>query len=216
MPISIARRLATVLGTTVVAGGVLSGFAAAASAAPGDPPPSRDRVIQPFRTADLLVPTSGRSGARVVSQPRIGKAQDTPESQVWAFDNSRKFDQNGAVIRGGVSFIFQPTLGRSGVRPLCMDVAGDSAQAGASVELRLCDGTPSQVFTFVGDLQVPNVQNVRSGLNLEVQPDGTVVQRGFVGRAPAGASAQERAKLQARRDAQTFLPRPKSLGVGGA
>ncbi|MFI6132660.1 RICIN domain-containing protein [Micromonospora sp. NPDC051141] len=216
MPISIARRLVTVLGATAVAGGVLSGFAGSASAAAGDIPPTRDRVIQPVKTDNLLAPTSGRSGARVVSQPRIGKAQDTPESQVWANDNSRKFDQNGNVIRGAVSFIFQPTLGKAGVRPLCMDIAGDSAQAGASVELRLCDGTPSQVFVFVGDLQFPVVQNVRSGLNLEVQPNGTVVQQGFVGRIPVGVSAEERARLQARNNAQIFAPRPKALGIGGA
>ncbi|MEV0568545.1 RICIN domain-containing protein [Dactylosporangium sp. NPDC050588] len=209
------RGFAVVAGAAL-ATGLLSGLAGTANAAPGDVPPAKDRVIQPQGTKNLLVPTGANAGARIVAKPRIGQAQDTPESQVWTFDNSKKFDQNGKPISGGVSFVFQPTFGKPGVRALCIDVVGDSKQAGAAFELRPCDGTPSQVFVRVGDVQVPFVQNVLSGLNMEVQANGAVVQQPFVGRVPANATPAERQALQARNNAQHFLLSPKAFGVGGA
>ncbi|MFG1661421.1 RICIN domain-containing protein [Micromonospora chersina] len=210
------RRVSTILSGAAVAAGLFSGIAGPANAAPGDVPPSKDRVIQPQGTKNLLAPNGATAGARIVSQPRIGQAQNTPESQVWTFDRSKKFDQSGNDIKGGISFIFQPTFNKPGVRQLCMDVVTNSIQAGAGFELRPCDGTPSQVFLTVGDLQIPYVQNVLSGLNLEVKPGGEVVQQPFVGRIPSNATADERQRLKARDQAQRFLLNPKSFGVGGA
>jgi hypothetical protein len=212
-----ARRLTAALGGAALATGLLAGFAGAASAAPGDLPPSKDRVIRPqFASGELLVPTSGSPGARIVTRPRIGKAQNTPESQVWTFDNSKKFDDNGKVIRGARSYIFQPTFDKPGVRPLCVDVVGNSTEAGAGLELRPCDGTPSQVFRQVGDVQAPFLQNVLSGLNLERQADGTVVQQPFVPRPAPNASLAERTALRERGGAQIWQPDPKTFGFGGA
>jgi hypothetical protein len=210
------RRFVSLLGGAAIATGALAGLAGTAHAAPGDLPPSKDQVIQPLNTQNLLVPTGANAGARIVSKPRIGKAQETPESQVWTIDNGKKFDQNGKAIKGGISFVFQPTFGKAGVRALCIDVVGDSTAAGAALELRPCDGTPSQVFVRVGDVKVPFLQNFRSGLNMEVLANGNVVQQPFVGAVPSNASAAERQALNARNSAQKFLPRPKTIGVGGA
>ena len=195
--------------------GATAGLATPASAAPGDPVPSQFQVIQPTNTKNTLVPTGSNAGARIVAKPRIGTNRDTPDNQTWTFDRAKKFDAAGKVIKGGIAFVFQPTFGRAGVRALCMDVVGDSKSAGAAIELRACDGTPSQTFTFVGDLQFPLVRNALSGLQLEVKANGAVVQEGGIA-TPAGASAEEKKALQARRNAQFFTPRPREIGVGGA
>src|SRR5688572_21513894 len=108
-------RFGAIFGGAALAAGLIVGMAGAANAAPGDVPPSKDRVIRPNGTQNLVVPTSASVGARIVSQPRIGQALNTPESQVWTFDNSSKFNQDGRVIRGGVSYVFQPTFGKPGV-----------------------------------------------------------------------------------------------------
>lgn len=214
---TMTARLTAILGGAALATGLLAGFAGAASAAPGDLPPSTDRVIgtPPLNSNRLMVATSATVGARIVSVPRIGKAAETPDSQVWTFDNSRKFDDAGNVIRGGRSFIFQPTFDRPGVRPLCVDVVGNSTAAGAAFELRPCDGTPSQVFVQVGDVRFPNLKNAFSGLYMQVEQNGAIVQQPFA-KEDFKASIAERNATKALNDAKIFAPRPKVFGIGGA
>jgi hypothetical protein len=210
------RRVTALFGGAALVTGMLAGFAGATNAAPGDLPPSLNRVIAPVNTKNLVVPTGAANGAQIVSVPRIGQADATPDSQVWTFDHAKRFDANGKVVRGALSFIFQPTFNKPGVRPLCIDVANDSTQVGAPFVLRPCDGTPSQTFVTLGDLQFPLLQNVLSGLKVEVLTNGNVTQQDFPPRPAANASPAERQALRARSQAQTFLLSPKSFGIGGA
>jgi hypothetical protein len=206
------RRTATVLGGATLLAGIVAGtvasFAPAASAAPAPLPPSKDRVVR-LAPDNLLQPVGnvGAPGTRVTVAPRVGKAQQTAEFQVWTQINNGK---------GTISLLFQPSA-NSG-RPLCLDVAGDSRNDGAPLELRPCDGTPSQSWRLLGGGTPPHfVQNVNSGLNMEAElRNNRVVQRGFVPRVPAGASIEERQALRERNSSQLFFLSPKSFGVGGA
>lgn len=207
MRTNVFRGITAIVGGTAVAAGLAMAFAAPAAAAPGDVKPLKDRVVRPFNNAkNLLVPDGANNNARIRSKPRTGQANETPESQVWT---------EVTPAGGQVVLVFQPTT--NGGRQLCMDVEGDSKNAGAAVILRPCDGTPSQTWKRIGGGGGPEfLQNLNSGLNMEVLANGQVAQQPFVGRVPANASLAERQALQARNNAQQFFLNPKAFGVGGA
>ncbi|MDG6103057.1 RICIN domain-containing protein [Dactylosporangium aurantiacum] len=121
---------------------------------------------------------------------------------------------DGKVVKGATSYAFQPSL-QPGSRPLCIDVTGDSQQAGAALELRPCDGTPSQAFVFLTNDVQTFVRNAGSGLQMTVEADGTVVQRGFFKRVPNETPEQSRERNRLT-NTQLFRVGPREFGVGGA
>jgi hypothetical protein len=201
---------ATLLGLLTIAAGT-------ASAAPGDVPPLKDRVVRSFATNNLLVPQNGNVNAPILDTPRIGKANATPESQTWIEVTPSRAERNALTKQGftfgsAVALQFQPSANN---RPLCIDVQNDSLNPGAALVLRPCDGTPTQLWERLGNNATEVLRNVRTRLNIEVQ-NGRAVQQPFVGRIPSGISVQERQALLARNNAQLFFLSPKSFGVGGA
>jgi hypothetical protein len=208
------RRAVTIIGGAAFATGLLAGLNAAPAAAEDVLPPVKSQVIEPFGTANVLQPNGANAGARIVSKPRIGKAGQTPDSQVWTKLFPKVIDGNGKVVRGATAYAFQPSL-QPGSRPLCIDVVGDSQQAGAALELRPCDGTPSQAFIFLNNAIPTFVQNVGSGLQMTVEANGTVVQRGFFKRVPNETPEQSRERSRLT-NTQLFRVGPRELGVGGA
>jgi hypothetical protein len=189
MRTSTLRRTATLLGGVALAAGLLAGLNATPAAAEDVLPPVKDQIIQPIGAANVLQPDGNKAGARIVLRPRVGQAGQTPDSQVWTKQFPRIEAATSKVLPN--AFAFQPSL-RPGSRPLCLDVVGDSQQAGAALELRPCDGTPSQAFVLLSNAGPTLVQNVGSGLALTVQVDGSVVQRGFFKRAETESGGEPR------------------------
>ncbi|GAA3198514.1 RICIN domain-containing protein [Dactylosporangium siamense] len=214
MPTKTFRRTASLIGGAALATGLLAGFTAGPAAAEDVRPPVKSQVIEPAGTANVLVPNGANAGARIVSKPRIGKAAQTPDSQVWTKLFPKVIDANGKVVRNTTSYAFQPSL-QPGSRPLCIDVVGDSQQAGAALELRPCDGTPSQAFVFLTNDAQTFVQNAGSGLQMTVEANGTVVQRGFFKRVPNESREQTRERNRLT-NTQLFRVGPREVGVGGA
>ncbi|MFI5916870.1 RICIN domain-containing protein [Dactylosporangium sp. NPDC051541] len=199
MRTSTLRRTATLLGGVALAAGLPAALNATPAAAEDVLPPVKDQIIQPTGGVNVLQPDGNKAGARIVLRPRIGQAGQTPESQVWTKQFPR-IDAATTVTSKVLpnAFAYQPSL-RPGSRPLCLDVVGDSQQAGAALELRPCDGTPSQAFVLLSNAGPTLVQNVGSGLALTVRADGTVVQRGFFKRAETdgGGEPQPQTKVTA-------------------
>ena len=208
------RRTATLIGGAALATGLLAGFGAGPAAAEDVLPPVKSQVIEPSGTANVLQPNGTKAGARIVSRPRIGKARQTPDSQVWTKLFPKVIDGKGKVVRGATSYAFQPSL-QPGSRPLCIDVVGDSQQAGAALELRACDGTPSQAFVFLTNDVQTFVRNAGSGLQMTVEADGTVTQRGAFKRVPNESAEQTRERNRLV-TTQLFRVGPREIGVGGA
>ncbi|GAA3295279.1 RICIN domain-containing protein [Dactylosporangium vinaceum] len=191
MRTSTFRRTATLCGGVALAAALLAGPSAAPAAAEDVLPPVKDQIIQPAGAANVLQPDGDKAGAWIVQRPRIGQAGQAPDSQVWTKQFPRI--EAATTVTSKVlpnAFAFQPSL-RPGRRPLCLDVVGDSQQAGAALELRPCDGTPSQAFVLLTNAGPTMVQNVGSGLTLTVQADGTVVQRGVFKRAETQSSGPQ-------------------------
>lgn len=150
-------------------------------------------------STNILVPDRAAPGSAISSVPRIGKADDTPQSQVWQRGSAR----NG---RGTFNLVFAPTIG-DGQRQLCLDVQGDSTQAGAPIVLRPCDGTDSQAWKKLSTAAFAQFENFGSGLKAELV-GGRLAQFEFPNRNDA--DVRERTQLQ------QFSIVPKSFGIGGA
>jgi len=182
----------TLLGTAVLA--VSAGLATPASAQPRPLPDNPNRVVS--IDDELLEPRASTAGAPLRFATRIGRANDTPDSQTWA--------QRRGRLGGTFALVHTPSIAAAGVQ-LCADVEGDSREAGARLVLRPCDGTDSQLWRPLGGGSGPRfLQNVQSELNMERVPGG-VVQNDFAPR-----------EEPERSNNQLFSVSPKSFGIGGA
>jgi ricin-type beta-trefoil lectin protein len=191
------RRLTvTLLGTAVLAS--IAGLAtpAAAATAPAQPRPLPDSPNRVVRIDDeLLQPQGSTAGSPLRFATRIGQANDTPDNQTWT--------QRRGRLGGTFRLVHTPSVQQGGVQ-LCVDVEGDSTEAGARLVLRPCDGTDSQLWRGLGSSRPQVLQNVESELNME-RVRGGVVQNQFPPRED-----RERARNQ------LIFVSPKSFGVGGA
>lgn len=88
----------------------------------------RDQVIrdQSNGFTNILVPDRAAPGSPIRSVPRIGKTTATPPSQLWRRESAR----NG---RGTFNLVHVRSID-DGDRQLCLDVQGDSTQAGAALD----------------------------------------------------------------------------------
>jgi hypothetical protein len=88
--------------------------------------------------------------------PRLGQADATPQSQVW---------QRQSTGAGDFALVHAPRLG---TQPLCLDVQGDPATAGAALVLSPCDGSDRQSWTPLSTAVFTQLQNKQSGLEAEL------------------------------------------------
>jgi hypothetical protein len=199
-----ARRLltATLLGTAALS--CLTGLATPAHAQPGQLRDVPDRVVR--IESDLLEPRASTVGSPLRFAPRIGRANDTPDSQTWTLRPGR---------RGGtISLVHTPSVKGGGVQ-LCVDVEGDSREAGARLVLRPCDGTDSQLWRRPTTVPPSAVENVQSGLRM-TRVDGEAVQEDVLLRDPEVPQNEIPREVRERGRNQLFFISPKSFGVGGA
>ena len=183
---------------------VLSGTAAlgllttAATPAYAD---TRDRVFesQSGGIKTVLTPDRSAAGAPVRQVTRIGVADATPPDQTWRQERA----QQG---RGAFTLVHTPTADAAGTRRLCLDVKGDSTEAGAPLVLRPCDGTPSQAWKLLSNDVFTFMENQDSKLKVELVK-GRLVQADF---PPPGAP-----DFNQRRTAQSVGVLPKTFGIGG-
>jgi hypothetical protein len=196
-----ARRHLTVtlLGTAVLAS--LASLATPAAAQPGQLRDTPDRIVR--IDDELLEPLASTAGSPLRFAPRIGRANDTPDGQTWT--------QRPGRVGGTFSLVHTPSVKGGGVQ-LCVDVDGDSREAGARLALRPCDGSDSQLWRLPTSVPPSALQNVQSGLNME-RVSGGVVQNAFPRRDPSAPRNQDD---RARARNQLFFVSPKSFGVGGA
>jgi hypothetical protein len=157
----------------------------------------RDQVVrdQSNGFSNILVPDRSEAGSPIRSVPRTGQADATPQSQVWQRQNT------GA---GNFALVHAPSLG---AQPLCVDIQGDPATAGAALVLSPCDGSDRQSWKPLSTSIFTQLQNKESGLKAELV-GGRLVQNDFPKRGDA--DFRERTKLQ------QFSVVPKTFGVGGA
>ncbi|MBC8093481.1 MAG: RICIN domain-containing protein [Pseudonocardia sp.] len=161
----------------------------------------RDQVIrdQSNGFTNILVPDRAAPGSPIRSVPRIGKTTATPPSQLWRRESAR----NG---RGTINLVHVPSID-DGDRQLCLDVQGDSTQAGAALVLRPCDGTDSQAWRNLSTSPFTQLENRGSRLKAELV-GGRLVQNGFPNRNDA--DVRDRNRLQG------FSIVPATFGIGGA
>jgi hypothetical protein len=145
--------------------------------------------------SNILVPDRSAPGSPIRSVPRIGQADATPQSQVWQRQNT------GA---GNFALVHVPSLGS---QPLCVDIQGDPATAGAALVLSPCNGSDRQSWKQLSTAAFTQLQNKQSGLKAELV-GGRLVQNEFPKRTDA--DFRERTKLQ------QFSIVPKTFGIGGA
>jgi hypothetical protein len=157
----------------------------------------RDQVVrdQSNGFTNILVPDRSAPGSPIRSVPRIGQTDATPQSQVWQRQNT------GA---GNFALVHAPSLGS---QPLCLDIQGDPATAGAALVLSPCDGSARQSWKPLSTAAFTQLQNKQSDLKAELV-GGRLVQNEFPKRTDA--DFRERTKLQ------QFSIVPKTFGVGGA
>jgi hypothetical protein len=191
MTTSLVRR---VLGAALVGAAAITGLTGAAT--PAFAADVTDQVVRVFSDNTVLQPDRSAPGAAIRAVARIGKADDTPDSQVWKRRPARQ--------PGFFTLVHAPS---EGDRPLCIDVDGDSTQAGAALVLRPCDGTDSQAWRQLVSVPPSHLENKQSGLKMEVV-GGRLVQNEFAGRNDADRKQ--------RNDRQLLFIQPKSFGVGGA
>jgi hypothetical protein len=203
-PGSRARRLltATLLGTAALS--CLTGLATPAQAQPGQLRDVPDRVVR--IEGDLLEPRASAVGSPLRFAPRIGRANDTPDSQTWTERPGRR--------RGAVALVHTPSIAGGGVQ-LCADVEGDSREAGARLVLRPCDGTDSQLWLRPTTVPPSAVVNVQSGLRM-TRVNGAATQEDVVRRDPSVPQNEIPREVRERGRNQLFFISPKSFGVGGA
>jgi hypothetical protein len=184
------RRIAA---ATILLAAGLGGQAALATSAFAD---VRDQVVRDqSNAATILVPERSEPGSSIRSVPRIGQADATPPSQVW---------QRQSTGAGHFALVHAPSLGS---QPLCLDIQGDPATAGAALVLSPCDGSDRQSWKPLSNAIFTQLQNKQSGLKAELV-GGRLVQNEFPKRGDA--DFRERTKLQ------QFSVVPKTFGVGGA
>jgi hypothetical protein len=185
------RRIAA---ATILLAAGLGGQAALATSAFAD---VRDQVVrdQSNGFTNILVPDRSAPGSPIRSVPRIGQTDATPQSQVW---------QRQSTGAGNFALVHAPSLGS---QPLCLDVQGDPATAGAALVLSPCDGSARQSWKPLSTAAFTQLQNKQSGLKAELV-GGRLVQNEFPKRTDA--DFRERTKLQ------QFSIVPKTFGVGGA
>jgi Ricin-type beta-trefoil lectin domain-like len=191
MTTSLIRRM---LGAALVGAAALTGLTAAAT--PAFAADVNDRVVRVSADNTVLQPDRSASGAAIRAVARIGKADDTPDSQVWKRLRARQ--------PGFFTLVHAPS---EDSRPLCIDVEGDSTQAGAALVLRPCDGTDSQAWRQLVSVPPSHLENKQSGLKMEVV-GGRLVQNDF-----PGSDDADRTQRNAR---QLLFIQPKTFGVGGA
>lgn len=173
----------------------------ALTAAPANAQPvadPSDRVITVAGQARLVLePQSSTAGAAVNAVPRIGRANETPDKQVWKVKRARQ--------GGTVNLVHAPS--EDAGRELCIDVLGDSLDVGANLVLRPCDGTDSQAWRQLSRATFNQFENQESKLKMEVTRGG-LVQADF--------PARDDADRRVRTSNQQFNLGPKSFGIGGA
>jgi hypothetical protein len=168
MTTSLIRR---VLGAALAGAAALTGLTGAATPAFAAEVP--DTMVRVFADNTVLQPDQSASGAAIRAVARIGKADDTPDSQVWKRRPARQ--------PGFFTLVHAPS---EKDRPLCIDVEGDSTQAGAALVLRPCDGTESQAWRQLVSVPPSQLENKQSGLKMELV-GGALVQNEFPGRDDA-------------------------------
>ncbi|SBT38809.1 RICIN domain-containing protein [Micromonospora auratinigra] len=134
---------------TIIA--VLMGVVAAVAPASAPASAAADQfvaVTDATVTSDtLLEPVAARIGATlrfVPPQGRSGRVLTSKATQQW---NVPQVKVDGVFVRDTFNLINRV---ESDGRRLCLDVEGDSKQAGARLVLRPCDGTSSQMWTRPG------------------------------------------------------------------
>jgi hypothetical protein len=110
--------------------------------------------------------------------------------------------------------VHTPSVKGGGVQ-LCVDVEGDSRDAGARLVLRACDGTDSQLWRLPTTVPPSAVENVQSGLRM-TRVDGGVVQDDVLLRDPKVPQNEIPREVRECGRNQLFFISPKLFGVGGA
>ena len=186
------------LAVTVLSSSAVLGLLTATSTAHAADVRDRVFVSQSGGVKTVLVPDRSAAGAPVRQVTRIGAADASPAEQTWRQESARQG-------RGAFTLVHTPSA--TGARRLCLDVQGDSTQAGAPLVLRPCDGSDSQAWKFLTNSVFTQMENQDSKLKVELV-GGRLVQADFPQR--------DDADFRQRTTAQFVSVAPKSFGVGGA